>query len=146
MTIKTLEGITPEQAMEKTKRIGSAKLRKWIRREALKVLGEGDAFDQLQALLSRCRDLTERRNDVIHGTIGKELDGEPQMRSEDNRWGPLPSTSELDALAEEIRVLLYEINDARLTGFLAHALIERRLGTPPPGKEPARWQESGKTK
>ena len=86
MTIKTLEGITPEQAMEKTKRIGSAKLRKWIRREALKVLGEGDAFDQLQALLSRCRDLTERRNDVIHGTIGKELDGEPQMRSEDNRW------------------------------------------------------------
>ena len=66
MTIKTLGGVSIEQALDATAFEGSEALRQRIRKLAKRKLGEGKALIQLQALLERCRRATARRNELVH--------------------------------------------------------------------------------
>jgi hypothetical protein len=110
---------------------GARSLRDRIKTLARQRLGEGEALLKLQAILERCRRATEKRNDLIHSVVGKELDGEAVRRHSDNTWRALPTVEDLKAVAEELRVLTGSLNDARLTGFLAEALAKKPLGSKP---------------
>ena len=122
LTIKTLTGVTQLEALDATKYEGSASLRKRINKLALQELGEGKPLIRLQALLTRCERATEKRNQLIHDICVKELDGDPKLKSEDHEWRGLPEIDDLQAIMSELAKLTYELNGARLNGFLFEAL------------------------
>jgi hypothetical protein len=126
MTIKTLGRLRPQEALDATAYDGSRQLRERIRKLARQRLGEGEPLLKLEALLERCRRVTEKRNELTHGVWAKELDGEPVRKGSDQNWYPLPTAEELKAFANEIWVLTDELNTARLDGFLSSALAKRR--------------------
>jgi len=127
MTIKTLAGLTVEQAMHATNFQGSSELREQIKKLAKRRLGVRAALLQLQAILERCRLATDRRNDLLHGLIGRELDGEPAMRTRHHEWSPIPKVDELTRLSAELVSLTNELNTARLKGFLAEAIAASNM-------------------
>jgi hypothetical protein len=126
MTIKTLGRLRPQEALDATAYDGSRQLRERIRKLARQRLGEGEALLKLEALLERCRRVTDKRNELTHGIWAKELDGEPMRRGTDQNWYPLPTVDELKALANQTWLLSDELNTARLDGFLSQALAKRR--------------------
>ena len=126
MTIKTLGRLKPQEALDANAYDGSRQLRERIRKLARQRLGECEALLKLEALLERCRRVTEKRNDLTHGIWAKELDGEPMRKGSDQNWHPLPTPEELKALANEAWILSDELNTARLDGFLSAALAQRR--------------------
>jgi hypothetical protein len=81
---------------------------------------------KLQAILERCRRATDRRNDLMHGIWAQEVDGQPMRSGSDNSWYPLPTVTDLKALAYEIQTLTDQLNKARLEGFLLEAIASRR--------------------
>jgi hypothetical protein len=125
MFIKSLAGVTVEEALAATEREGSAVLRDRIRKLAKSRLGEGQNLIKVQALVERCRQATERRNEWTHNIIGRDMDGtEEAMFKGGQKWGPLPAVSEMDALVEAMYQLIGEINYARLHGWLAQVLLK----------------------
>jgi len=124
MTIKTIVGLTPEQAIDATKYDGSRTLRDRIRKLARKKLGEGEALLKLQALLTRANRLTDKRNELTHGLWAEELDGDPGVIGAPGELLPIPSYEVLLNLANELKILTEEINGERLEGFLKNALEE----------------------
>jgi hypothetical protein len=125
MTIKTLGGVSVQEALDATAFDGSRSLRERIRRLAKKQLGDGPALIKLQALLERARRVTEERNDLLHGPWASILDGGMQMRTADHKWKQLPTVGELGALEIEIVTIAAELNEARLEGYLFEALKSR---------------------
>lgn len=125
MTIKSIAGLTPEEASYALKYDGSRSLRKRINRLARKELGECKSLLKLQAILGRAERLTDKRNKYIHGIWAKELDGDPGIMGVSGNLRPLPTVQELEELGEEIENITNELNEARLQGFLAEALNDR---------------------
>jgi hypothetical protein len=126
MTIKSLAGLTVQEAIDATQYEGSKALRNRIRKLARKRLGEGEALLKLQALLTQAGRLTDRRNDLTHGLWAQELDGDPGVMGAPGELQPLPSAEELETLVEEIWALTQELNRARLEGFLKIALEQKK--------------------
>lgn len=130
MTVKTLAGVSIQQALDATAFEGSAVLRQRIQKLAKRKLGEGNALIQLQALLERCRRATGRRNELVHNIWARELDGDLKVRAADHSWEPIPTIDELNALSEELNSLADELNSARMHGFISKAIA--------PSKNPTR--------
>jgi|SRR5689334_21951996 hypothetical protein len=126
MTIKSLAGITPEEADLATTFQGSATLRDRINKIARRKLGEGTPLLLLQALLERTRLATEKRNTFVHSIWAQELDGEPMIRGNDRPWKPLPKLAELETLSAELEQIANELDTARREGFLAEAITEAK--------------------
>lgn len=122
LTIKSLAGLSIEEALDATTWENSAELRKRITKLARQKLGEGQALLKLQALLERARRVTEKRNKYIHSLWAHELDGSAVIRNEDHSWEPVPTASELDALSKEISGITNELTKERLDGFLSAAI------------------------
>jgi len=122
MTIKSLAGVTPTEAIAATEYETSRQWRKRARTLARKRLGEGAPLIKLQAILASCGSLTEQRNQLVHGLWAKQLDGEAQIRNPDVKPRSLPTAQELRALATEIKKLTDQLNQERLEGFLYEAL------------------------
>jgi hypothetical protein len=134
MCIKTLAGLTIEEALDATDLEGSRTLRDRIRKLARSRLGEGPALLKLQALMKRCGDLTAKRNEVTHLIIGISEDITRRagreialQRLPDHSWQSLPNAKELHKLADELTAATNELNHARLSGWLALALEQRPL-------------------
>jgi len=125
MTIKTLAGLTPQEALDATINDGSGQLRDRIRKLARQRLGEGQPLIKLQALIRRCQRATDKRNEFVHSVWAKELDGEAQLRNSDHSIRSLPTIQELSTLSSEIQELTNTLNQARLDGFLSQALTKR---------------------
>jgi hypothetical protein len=124
MTIKSLADLTPAEALAATKYEGSRQLRDRIRKIARRRLGEGAPLLKLQAILTNCEKLTNKRNELVHGLWAQELDGEAQVRDAYGNSRPLPTSLELLELAKEIEQLTGHLNFERLQGFLKQALSE----------------------
>ncbi len=106
MTIKSLAGLTPAEAVAATLYESSGQLRDRVRKLARKRLGEGKPLLKLQALLTTCKRLTEKRNELVHGLWAQELDGNAHVRDVYGSARPLPTVQELQELAKEIEELL----------------------------------------
>jgi hypothetical protein len=127
MTIKTLANLEVTEALDATAYDGAAKLRDRIKAIARQRLGEGEALLKLQALMERCKRVSDKRNEFIHSVWGKELDGEPFRRTNDHSWQPIPTADELISLGKDILTLTEQLNEARLFGFMAEALAKRPI-------------------
>ena len=125
MTIKSLAGLTPAEAIAATKYEGSGQLRDRVRKLARKKLGEGTPLLKLQAMLTTCERLTDKRNELVHGLWAQELDGNAHVRDAYGNVRSLPTVQELRELAKEIEQLTNQLNFERLEGFLKQALSER---------------------
>ena len=125
MTIKTLARLEVDEALDATVHDSSSQLRERIRKLARQRLGEGEPLLKVQALIERCRQATDRRNDLVHSVWAKELDGEAVRRSNHLGWQRLPTVDELHSLCQEILALTNELNHVRLEGFLHQALAKR---------------------
>lgn len=128
MTIKTLSGVEIAEALDATQFTSTGELHRRINRLARKALGEGPALIRLQAILTRCKRATKKRNDLVHNIVGRELDGEVMMRTEDHSWRHLPTLNELEELNLELIRLAAQINVARINGFVREAL-DAKAGT-----------------
>lgn len=124
MNIKTLAGLEVAQALDATAFDGASVLRDRIRKLAKQRFGEGPPLLKLQALLERCRRATDKRNDFVHSVWAQELDGEPMRRNGTQRWLPIPTVEQLQALSRELLELTSELNEARLEGFIQEALSQ----------------------
>jgi hypothetical protein len=123
MTIRTLSGVSIEEALNNTTwRLGSAKLRKKIRKTAKDKLGEGDTLLRIDALLKRARRVTDKRNETIHSLWAMDIYGTPVVRKEDHSWKNIPTVTELASISNELEIITKEINNARLSGFIYEAL------------------------
>lgn len=125
MTIKSLAGLTPAEAIAATKYDGSRQLREQIRKIARKRLGDGTPLLKLKAILTNCEKLTEKRNELVHGLWAQEIDGEAHVRDAHGNTRPLPTAQELRELGKEIEQPTNHLNYERLEGFLRQALSER---------------------
>jgi hypothetical protein len=126
MTIKSLSDLPLGEALLATERDSSAELRDTIKRLGKTQLGKGTVpFLKLCAILEKCRQVTERRNEIVHAIVGTELDGVHVVKTRSNDWEDLPSLEKINALAVEIQRVAYELNEARRHGFLQEALAVR---------------------
>ncbi len=66
MVLKSIMGLKPREARETFRITGSAKLRKMIKEEAKKKIGDQGVLDRLKALMDRSEDATEKRNETVH--------------------------------------------------------------------------------
>jgi hypothetical protein len=129
MTIKSLTGVSANEAIDATARQGSRELRERIRKLARRRLGEGVALVQLEAMLERCRRATEKRNELLHSLWGHQLDGGHVMRTHGYELVAIPSVQELEAVAEALFQVAKDLDTARWDGFLSEALAIRTLPT-----------------
>jgi hypothetical protein len=125
MTIKSVAGVSIGEALDATAFAGSRALRERIQKLARSRLGEGPALLKLQAILERCRRVTDKRNEWIHSIWAREIDGDPMLRTTDHNWTAPPTAADLESLADEISRLTNELNAARLDGFLDDALKQK---------------------
>jgi len=123
MTIKTLGGLTIQDALDATARLGSRELRERVRKLARQRLGEGPALFRLEAILHRAAKATNKRNALLHALWARKLDGDAVIRDEDSHtFRAIPKPEELHEIAVMIEAIAKELNSARLEGFLAEAL------------------------
>jgi len=125
MMIRTLSGISVDEALNATEFDGAKELREQVRKLARKRLGVDVAYIKLKDLLYRCGEATRKRNDLLHSIFGQELDGEMKMRMRDRGWIEIPSFDWLSELHDEIHNLAIEVNTERLHGFIHEALKDR---------------------
>ncbi len=122
MTIKSLCGLSIQYALTATNKQTAGKLRKLIKKEATSRLGQGAALEKLLKLLKRSWKATDERNLYVHSVWAHELDGSPQIQSEDFIWKPLPTVPKLKKLANKIKKITEELNEDRLHGSLSKAI------------------------
>jgi hypothetical protein len=127
MTIKSLTDITIEEALAATKCESSRQLRERIKKLAKQKLGEGNPLLKIQAIINNCEQLTNKRNEFVHGLWVSELDGDAYVRDALGENRPLPTVQELTELAKEIEKLTNKLNSERLEGFLHQALSGRKM-------------------
>lgn len=113
MTVRVLTGREIDDALTAKDLWASKTLQRKIKEYGEKFLGEGEDFSALCSLLSRCKQVTTQRNEIVHSLWAEKLDGEPARRYENGEWQSLPNPAELHRLSEEIRILVRELLDAR---------------------------------
>lgn len=89
----------------------------------------GDPLNELIAILDRCQDATNVRNDLVHSFWQAVADSNPREYRMLQRDGSticgLPTVNEVRAVHTSLLDLANELNEARLHGFLAQALEKR---------------------
>ncbi|MGB9332630.1 MAG: hypothetical protein WCB10_17835 [Steroidobacteraceae bacterium] len=128
MFIRSFDETTVEEALTYIGYKGAAQLRKRVAELAKDQFGEGEALTIVLGFMDRCRDISERRNYLLHSPIARERDGQAfRMRARGrNEWVELPKSEVLKALADEIFELVQEMNHQRFGGVIDAALRQRK--------------------
>ena len=128
--VKSIAAVPQDVAMDATAGETAGRLRDQVRALGKRRLGESPEMVMLRALLTRSKRLSKRRNDLLHGLWGQELDGEPVYRAEGESFGPVPAVADLESLADELAALVNEMHWERLRGFLFEALGGKKIVAP----------------
>ena len=127
MTIKTLAGVSLAEMLDATEYQGPGRLRERIGKLAQSKLKEGQALIKLQAIMRRCERASEKRNNLVHGVIAEDFDRDGELlHVRSHGLEELPKVTALYSLAAELVQLTKELNAARLEGFLAEALVNKK--------------------
>lgn len=130
-TLKTLEGLTIEEADRRFARWGNARLRDIVEARVRRRLGaEAPATLEFIGLLSEAQRVTEDRNLVVHGLWARDIDSDERMVIDGGTQSAPPTPEQLDRLADAILQVASAINHARLDGFLQRALGNQPAMTP----------------
>ena len=76
MFIRSFDETTVEEALTYIGYKGAAQLRKRVAELAKDQFGEGEALTIVLGFMDRCRDISERRNYLLHSPIARERDGQ----------------------------------------------------------------------
>ena len=125
MTIRTLTGVSVDEAVKATAHENISQIRTRIKKIARTKLGEGEALIKLQAILCDCKHLTDKRNELTHCLWTQELDRDAQLRDPHGNTQPLPTAQDLLDLAKSMGELTNRINRERFEGFLYQALSQK---------------------
>jgi len=121
LTIRSIRGISVEQALAETKRKSLHHLRKLVEEHARERFGEAPVVSRLQELLDRSRQAMDHRNSVLHDLWATESDGGPPHAPEGSP-GEIPSVAELEAVADNLTSVVKELDHERHRGFLHEAM------------------------
>ena len=122
MTVKSILNVSKREALDATDRQGSRELRKRVRKLAKQKFGESETLVRLDALLTKSRQATDRRNELLHNLWAYDWDRGPVIRDDDHTFRRVPAVAELDALADKLAIIASELLEAQLNGFLKEAL------------------------
>lgn len=127
MYLRSFDGTTIEEVLRYVGYQGAAKLRARVTKLASEQLGEGDALAKIFELMRRSKEISERRNDLLHSPIARERDGQGfRMRARGDNWVELPQPAVLQELADETFELVEQMNHERLNGIIGLALSQRK--------------------
>ena len=121
LTIRSIRGISVEQALTDTKRKSPRHLCALVEKHARDRFGEAPVLARLQELLDRSRQATDHRNSVLDDLWATESDGAP-IHVPDGRPMALPRVAELEAVAENLFSVVKELDHERHRGFLREAV------------------------
>jgi hypothetical protein len=76
MFVRSFDRSTIEEALQYIGYEGAVRLRKRVTKLATAQLGEGEPLAMIRGFMKRCKDVSERRNDLLHSPIARERDGE----------------------------------------------------------------------
>jgi hypothetical protein len=110
MMIKNLDGLAFQKAREETARVSSFRLREWVLKSAGNAALPAEDLATLQKFVNRAEALAERRNGMIHGLVGKELDGEYVIASDIGMFDVLPTAAQVTYWARCLQQLRDEAN------------------------------------
>lgn len=118
MTVKSLTGLSVQEALDATASMKVYELRDKIKKLFRQRTRDESAKSKLDALLNKAKRLSDKRNTLIHRPWAKDSQGRWVVKEEDHQWGQPPSVEALNQLADEIHRTAIELNTARLSGFV----------------------------
>lgn len=125
-TIRTFAKMRIQDADYDLAKVPMDQLRLRIGRLAAEKLGmQTDAYKTLMRLLDDCATVTMHRNRLVHCLWVSDWEHrEPVLVCRTGTF-VMPSTAVIDGLADAIRGLAENINEGRLSGFIAEALAAK---------------------
>lgn len=118
MTIKTLAGLSVQDALDKTAKKKNWELRRDIEINFCQKTTDMTLRQKLKDLLGRCEKLSYRRNKLLHNAWAIAPDGSIVTKGDKHAWGKAPTANDLNDLASKIRECVALLNEARLRGFI----------------------------
>jgi hypothetical protein len=118
LTIRSIRGISVEQALAETKRKSPHQLRALIEEHARDRFGEAPTLVRIRELLHRSRKATDHRNSVLDDLWATESDGAP-IQAPERRPRALPRVAELEAVADNLFSVVRELDHERHHGCLS---------------------------
>jgi hypothetical protein len=118
MTIKTLGGLTVDEALYATE-----KSKNWELRRDIVSLFNSKTKDtslrlKLRAVLGKCESLSDKRNRLLHRAWALDSDGCIVTKGPDHTWGKQTTPNDLRKLASEIGGVVTTLNHERRSGFI----------------------------
>lgn len=118
MTVKSLSGMSINDAL-----VATSNMKAWELRESIKKLFNQKTTEEklrlkMRAILTKAKDISEKRNKLIHRPWAIDKSGQVVVKDANHTWGPPPTSMELQVLAGQIRDVAFELNTARLKGFI----------------------------
>jgi len=124
MTIKTLSRLTVNEAMNATEKWKNWELRVEIEKLFRAKTNDPSLRLKVKALMGQSEHLSDRRNELLHGAFAITNDGSVVAKGADDKWGPPPEPEVFKKLADDIGVLVNDLNEARLRGFIRQVCEE----------------------
>ena len=118
MTIKTLTGLSVDEALNATEKSKNWELRRDIIQLFNKKTNDPVIRYKLKAIIGKCEQLSDERNRLLHNAWAIGTDGSILMKGEKHAWGPAASPESLRELASQINVQVNVLNNERLKGFI----------------------------
>ena len=118
MTIKTLTGLTVDEALYATENSKNWELRKDIIRLFNKKTNDPVLRYKLKSILGKCEQLSKDRKRLLHNAWAISPEGSVVTKGDKHAWGPAAQPDDLQSLASEISNQVNELNEARLRGFI----------------------------
>lgn len=125
LTVKTIEGLTVEEADNLLAHKGAKTVRIRIEESFAKKITQPEPRKELADLLEKCRKASQDRNNILHAVWVYDPNDTPLFRPKAGEWGPPPSIPEIEQVEKTILAVTYELNTARLRGFIRAALEGR---------------------
>jgi hypothetical protein len=127
LTIRSIRGISVEQALTDTKRKSPHQLRALVEEHARDRYGEAPILVRIRELLHKSRQATDYRNSVLDDFWAAEPDGAPIHVPEGHPMA-LPRVAELEAVAENLFSVVKELDHERHRGLLREAVEASAVG------------------
>ena len=118
LVVKTLAGLTINEAMDATREHKNWEVRDEIKKLISQKTKDRSLILKARALLGESGRLSDRRNELLHKPWAIGEDGTVVVKSADHAWVHGTSTKDLNGLADQILELVVKLNHARLHGFI----------------------------
>ena len=110
MMIKTFLRLGYQEGREKTKRMAAGRLREFVVDLAAASNLPCQSRAGLDDLMARWHTLATKRNQLSHGLVGKELDGDHVIADDVGRFEPMPKAGDIEDAVDRMIHLRDDLN------------------------------------